>query len=47
MEVYGYDIIEKNGKAFRAGRDNMSDIKLFKINNGEEELPATWGAVER
>jgi hypothetical protein len=25
----------------------MSDIKLFKINNGVAELPATWVSVER
>jgi len=25
----------------------MSDIKLFKINNGIEELPATWVSLER
>ena len=30
------------GNIFRDGRDNMSDIKLFKIHNGVEELTATW-----
>ncbi|SKA92816.1 hypothetical protein SAMN05428976_12312 [Clostridium sp. USBA 49] len=25
----------------------MADIKLFKINNGVEELPATWVSLER
>lgn len=28
-------------------RDNMSDIKLFKIHNGVEELSAIWVSLER
>jgi predicted transport protein len=34
-------------EVFTDGRDNMSDIKLFKIHNGVEELPATWVSLER
>ena len=34
-------------KVFRDGSGNMSDIKLFKIHNGVEELSATWVSLER
>lgn len=47
MEVYGYDIMKEIEKFFRDTRDNMSDIKLFKIYNGVEELSATWISLER
>ncbi len=47
MVVDGYDIIKEIKKSFIDGRDNMSDIKLFKIHNGVEELPATWASLER
>ena len=34
-------------KVFRDGSGNMSDIKLFRIHNGVEELSATWVSLER
>jgi len=45
--INGYDIMERIGKVFRDGRDNMSDIKLFKIHNGVEELSDIKVSLER